>query len=452
MQYTRLFTTTLAASVPLAFAACDSPGVPRVLKADARPTAPVAKVVVVKPERGTVRKTSEQPGQVEAFETTPIHARLAGYVEEVNVDIGDEVKKGQVLASLRVPETMAEVLQKRAMVRQAEAEHRQSEAAVKVASAGVATARAKVQEIFSGIRTAEADVSRWKAEFARVDQLFRERALTGSLLDETRSKLQAAESGRDEVKAKVQSAEAGLIEATALLERAKSDVEAAASHIEVAKFDAERAEALAGYTKLVAPFDGLVTRRNVDTGQLTNPTAASDPLFVVARADTVTVSVGVPEAEAAFVNAGDPAKVRLQALEGKTFEGKVTRTSWSLNPATRTLRAEVDLPNPGHLLRPGLYAYVSILAEEHPKALTVPATAVVTDAGKTFCVTMVDKKAKRVEVKTGLTEGKRTEILLGLADSDEVVETGGASLIDGQAIEKIAPPLASSGDAAKPKR
>ena len=88
-----------------------------------------------------------------------------------------------------------------------------------------------------------------------------------------------------------------------------------------------------------------MTRRGVDTGHLTTPGTGGELLFVVARSDVVTITVGVPETEAPFVNPGDPARVRLQALEGKTFEGQVTRTAWALDPATRTLRAEIDLPN-----------------------------------------------------------------------------------------------------------
>jgi len=394
----------------------------------------------VKPTRVTIRRTSEQPGQIEAAETTPIYAKLGGYVERVAVDIGDAVKKGQVLAELRVPETDADLRQKRAAVKQAEAERKQSESAIEVARAGVTSAQAKVQETQSGIKRSEADVNRWQSEFTRVEQLARERALTGSLVDETRSKLQAAEAGRDEVKAKVRSAEASLAEAKAFLDKARSDLEAAVSHIDVARFDAERAEAMEGYARILSPYDGIVVKRGIDTGHLTTPGADGEPLFIVARSGIVTITVGVPETDAPYVNMNDQARVRLQALEGKTFEGKVTRTSWALDSATRTLRTEIDLPNSDDLLRPGLYAYATIIAEEHEDVLTVPATAVVSDAGKTFCVTVEDGHAKRREVKLGLSDGKRTEVVSGIGEGEMVVEANAASLTDGQAIAKNEPP------------
>jgi len=124
---------------------------------------PVARVTTVVPERMTIRRTTEQPGQIEAAETTPIHAKLAGYVESVAVDIGDRVKKGQVLAELRMPETEADLKEKRALIEQARSQKKQAEAMVEVSRAGVTSAEAKVAEIQAGIRRADADVARWRA-------------------------------------------------------------------------------------------------------------------------------------------------------------------------------------------------------------------------------------------------------------------------------------------------
>ena len=101
------------------------------------------------------------------------------------------------------------------------------------------------------------------------------------------------------------------------------------------------------YTRIEAPFDGIVTQRNVDTGHLTQPGADKPPLFVVARSDIMTIRVDVPEAFAAEVNPGDRATIRLQEMKGRTVEGKVTRISWALDPRTRTIRVEIDIPNPG---------------------------------------------------------------------------------------------------------
>lgn len=405
---------------------------------------PVARVTTVVPERMTIRRTTEQPGQIEAAETTPIHAKLAGYVESVAVDIGDRVKKGQVLAELRMPETEADLKEKRALIEQARSQKKQAEAMVEVSRAGVTSAEAKGAEIQAGIRRADADVARWRAEFTRIEQLVRERAQTGSLLDETRNKLRAAEATEEEVRAQVKSAEAARAEAKALLDKSRSDVLTALSHIDVARFEAEHAEAMASYMKILAPFDGVVTRRGIDTGHLTTPGAAGELLFIVARSDLVTITVGVPETEAPFVNPGDPVRVRLLALEGKTFEGKVTRTAWALDSATRTLRTEIDLPSGDDVLRPGLYAYATIIVEEHQDVQTLPTSAIVTDGARSYCMVVVDGHARRKEVKLGLSDGKRTEVVSGLSEGEMVVEANVSALADGQAVERNEPPGASA--------
>src|SRR5262245_1070614 len=131
------------------------------------PSAPA--VAVVKPERHTLGRTVEQPGTVEAFEEAPLVAKIAGYVREVNVDIGDRVRKGDVLAELWVPEMEEEVKQKKALVTQAEAEVAQAEAALKAAEAGIETAAAQVQEAEAGRKRAQANYERWRSEYRGVE-------------------------------------------------------------------------------------------------------------------------------------------------------------------------------------------------------------------------------------------------------------------------------------------
>jgi HlyD family secretion protein len=405
----------------------------------ARSAQPVMRVEVVRPEQQTIRRSVGEPGQLQAFETTAIYAKIPGYVRDWTVNIGAHAKKGQVLAELSVPEMEAELQQKRAAVEQAIAKHKQAGAAVKVAEANVAGAEAKLTEVRAGIPRAEADLARWQAEYQRVEQLFRERAQTGSLLDETRNQLRSAEATREEVRARVKTAEVAVTQSRAALDQADSDRGAAASAIEVAKEDARRVEALLGYARIEAPFDGIVTRRNVDTGQLTKPGADAEPLFVLARSDVVTITVDVPEMYAPEVNPGDRAEVKLQAMKGRTVEGKVSRISWALDPRSRTIRVEIDIPNPGSKLLPGLYAYATVIVEEHPDVLTVPATAVVNEKDKSYCVAVVEGKAVRRPIEVGLSDGTRTEVVSGLEGNEAVVKANAASFTDGQPVEPFEP-------------
>jgi HlyD family secretion protein len=251
------------------------------------------------------------------------------------------------------------------------------------------------------------------------------------------SKLRSSEASREEILAQVKTSEAALVQSKAALEQSRAEVAAAVAAIEVAREDAHRAQANLGYTRIESPFDGIVTQRNVNTGDLTHPGADSPPLFVVARSDIVTIKVDVPEAYATEVNPGDRALIKVQALKGKRIDGKVSRIAWALDPKTRTIRVEVDIPNPGGNLRPGLYVYATIVVEEHRDVITLPSTAVFRDQDQDFCVIVVDGKALRRPITIGLSDGALTEIVSGLEGDAavSVVKASAASLTDGQPVQ-----------------
>ena len=411
-------------------------------------TAPaIMRVEVVHPERHTVRRSVGEPGELQAFETTPIHAKLAGYVKNWNVNIGATVKKGQVLAELSAPELDAEVRQKEASVTQAVAKQEQARAAVKMAEANVAGAEAKLVEVRAGVKRAEADLNLWQFQTERVKGLVNEHAVTQQLLEETRSQLRSAEAARAEIDARVKTAEVAVLQSRAARDQADSDLGAAAAAIEVAKEDTRRVEALLGYCKIESPMNGIVTQRNVDTGDLTRAGADAEALFIVARSDVVTVRVNVPEGFAAEVNPGDRALVRLQEMKGKTVEAKVSRISWAIDPKTRTIRVEIDIPNPGGKLLPGLYAYATVIVEEHPDVLTIPITAVITEKDETFCVVVAGGRATHRPIVLGLKDGGLAEVISGLDGGESVVKANATSLTEGQTLDVIDPsyPAPSGG-------
>ncbi len=409
-----------------AVSGCDRP-----LTGKAEPAtraAALASVEVIRPERASIRREVGIPGELRAFETTEIHANLTGYVRSWAVNIGETVKQGAPLAELAVPELEAEVRLKKATADQAIARGKQTQAAIVVATAALDAAQARLAQTRAGIRRAESDVKRWRAEFDRVQQLFHDRAQTGTLLDETRNKLNSAEAALEEVQAQTKTAEVGVTQAQA-------DDDASNAAVIVAQEDAQRSQALLAYTHITAPFTGIVIKRNVTQGQLTRPGATAEPLFVLARSDILTITADVPESFAAAVNPGDPAHVRMQALNGKTITGKITRISWALDPKTRTIRVEIDLPNPDASLRPGLYAHAVIVTEQHDNALCLPASAIVSENGNTRVVAVVAGKAVRKPVKTGLSDPNRVEILAGVDPTDLVVKAAAASLTDGQSLQ-----------------
>jgi multidrug efflux pump subunit AcrA (membrane-fusion protein) len=372
------------------------------------PAAPTAEqtaraVAVVQPQRKTIHREVGQPGLIQAFERTSIVAKIPGYVLKWNADIGDRVRKGDVLAELSVPEMVSELKLKEEQVRQA---HK----ALAMAGAQVATAKARVQEAEAGLSRAEFTYDYWKSQSARFTSLVKDSVLDKQTQEETLNQFRSATAALAEARAKVESARAAQLEKESARDKAEVDIAAADA-------DRQRQADLVGYARLPAPYDGVVAERNINTGQFVQPAtgAQGDVLYVVERTDVVRIFVSVPETDASWVRADTPAAVRVQALQGREFKGKVNRTAWSLNRMTRTLLTEVDLPNPDGRLRPGMYAYATLDAEWRD-VLTLPAAAVVTEGDvnvgyQTLCYLVEDGRVKRTPIEVGARNDQLVEVL-----------------------------------------
>ncbi|MBN9119727.1 MAG: efflux RND transporter periplasmic adaptor subunit, partial [Planctomycetes bacterium] len=416
----------------------------------APPAAP--QIAVVKPDRRAVKRVIEQPGTVMAFEETVLFAKLSGYVGRIEddpdkkdrppgtrqIDIGSRVKKDQVLAVLAVPELEEEWKQKVALIKQAGAEVVQAEKSVEAARAAVASAESQVAVAEAGVERAQAQYERWQKEVDRIAKLLTGGVGDSQTLDETRNQLRAAEAGRKEATARVVSAQAAVKKAVADEAKATADVTSAKARSEVARAEAARLEALRGYTTIKAPFDGVVTRRAVNTGDLVSGTEKAG-LFAVARTDPVRVVVNVPEADAGLVAAGQDVRLTIQ---GPELAGKVVRTSWSLEPGSRTLRTEIDLPNEKGSLRPGMYVHAKLPAEQ-PAAWAVPAAAVGKAGDDPILYLIEGGKAVRVVVQLLKGDGQFTQVRRykrpGAADwtdvaGSESIATPASALTDGQTV------------------
>ena len=409
------------------------------------------KVATANPVRKTITQKTIQPGKIEAFSTTPIHAKIGGYVDVVKVDIGDRVtgperdaegritEPGQTLAVLTAPEVEEELHQKQAMVAQVAAEVLQAEAAVKVAESMLVSAKAGVEEHVAGQQRATAQYERWKSEFDRMKTLADAKTVTPKLVEEAELQFKSADASRSEMNARVKSAEAALHEAGVSIEKAQADVQAVKSHLRVAEADRDRVAALRDYLQITAPFDGIITERRIDPGHLVQPSrsAADTPLFVLVQADTVRLFVDVPEADAGLVEIGRPARITMSAQGNVAFDGTVARTGWALQSGTRALRCEIDVPNPAGKLRPGMYAQVELTVAERADVVTVPKTAIVAKDGQSFCVTVTsDGTILRKAIQTGIRSATEVEVISGLDGSEDIITANAAAFSDGQQVEK----------------
>lgn len=377
--------------------------------------------VVGKAEMKSLRRVIEEPATVLAIEETPLYARIPGFLVKVNADIGDRVKgptfdakgkcleQGQILAKLGVPEMVEELRQKTALVKQADAEVDQAKASVKAADAHVETAGAMVKEAEAARARAQAVFARWESEYKRVSGLVQRGVIDEQTRDETENQFKASSASRQEVEAHVLSAKAMEKESVAKSNKAKADLDAAIARVEVAKAEEGRMKALTEYMMIRAPFDGVVTRRNVHTGHLLSGNGTT-PLFVLSRMDVVRVVVEVSEADALAINEKTPVRIRFQVIKDREFKVTVKRVSWSFDQKARTLRAEIDLPNPDGMFRPGMYAYVAFDTDT-PKAYTLPLSALLSSGGETNCFRVEEGKAVRTPLKVGVRDKERVQAL-----------------------------------------
>ncbi len=334
-----------------------------------------ARVSVVRAEQSAEASAVVLPGSVLPLQETSVYARANGYVRRWLVDIGDHVKKGQVLALLDVPDIDEEL--------------RQAEAVANQARAGIAQARTQLELA----RTTN----------ARYGALGPSGVVTQQEVDQYQA-------GYDAQQSNVVAAEAAHASALANVQRLGD---------------------LKDFGVLVAPFEGVVTQRTAEIGQLvTAGTSMGQPLFKVAEVDTVRVFVNVPQLYATDIHVGMDAPTTVRERPGRTFEGKVARTADELDVGTRTLLTEVDIPNPDNALIAGMYGQVTFHMKGQGQLVLVPATAVLIDAQGTRAALVrggaiswrkveIEKDlGDKVAISTGVAEGD----VLALAPSDRLVE------------------------------
>ena len=216
----------------------------------------------------------------------------------------------------------------------------------------------------------------------------------------------------------------------------------AEARLAMAQAGLQQNETLLKYSRIAAPFAGVVTARFVDAGAFvpaatasSNPAAAA--IVTVMDYSTVRARVAVPEVESARVQVGQPVVLTTESLAGRTFRGKVSRHSGALDEATRSLVVEADFPNNDLALRPGMYASIRIGVEQHTGVLLVPAAALVREKAAGFLFLLVDGKANRVPVKYGFNDGTSVEITDGLAENARVLIPGKVALVNGQAVTAV---------------
>jgi RND family efflux transporter MFP subunit len=345
---------------------------------------PVA--AVVKVEQGTLGAPLTLAGAFKPFQDVDVHAKVAGYIKEIYVDVGSHVKEGQILAVLEVPELQAELQGADAAVRRAKQEISRGQSDLEGAKSTHAAVHAMYERLSQASQQKEGLVAQQEVDDAQAKDL-------GSA-------------------AQVASAEASL--------------NAAQQALQVAQATQQQYKALADYTRITAPYAGVVTIRYADTGALiaagTSESKQAEPVVRLAQISVLRLVLPIPESIAGRIRPGDPIKVHVQALN-QDYVGKVARFADSLDPDTRTMHTEIDFQNSDGRLMPGMYVVATVPVTGQKNVLTVPLEAVDMKESGQGTVLLVGPQniLEERKVSLGVQGSTRIQVVAGLKEGDEVV-------------------------------
>jgi len=353
-------------------------------------------VSTVHPELGKPTSALLLPGNIQPLYGAAIYARTEGYIDKRNVDIGAKVKAGQVLAIISSPEVDQLLLQARATLAQSEASLEQAKAAL--------------------------DQSRANAELTRLTKdrdvpLGKEHAISQQIVDEA---VQAHNARAADVS------------------YAAANITAAQANVTANRANVARLQQMQAFEHVVAPFDGVITERNVERGDLvtTGSAAAGKPLFGIAQSNTLRIQIDVPQSEAVNIHDGQKASVTVRERLGREYSGTVVRSASSLDSAARTMLTEVQLDNRDGSLLPGMYAQVQFtLAEQHPSILIPTSSLIIDHSGMHVAIVFGDHKVHFAPVVVGRDMGTQVEIRSGLQGSEALVASPSDLLHEGQNVE-----------------
>lgn len=356
---------------------------------------PVVAVATV--TRADLSRDLTLTAEFEPFQEVDVMAKVSGYIREIKVDIGDRVREGQLLAVLEIPEMKDDLAR--------------AAASIEGAQADLAAARDDLQRAESAHEAAHLSYGRVLDVSKKEPGLVPQQEV-------------------DEVHSRDLVAEAQIL-------AAKSHVTSCEQRIRVAQAEQARLKTMTQYQAIAAPFAGVVTQRYANTGALIQAGTSSQamPVVRVSQNGLLRLALPVPESSVPQVHLGETVDVRVPALH-RTFPGRVARFADKVDEATRTMKTEVDIPNPNLMLVPGMYAEVDLVTEQRRDALAVPVEAVDVVSGAARVMAITESGSIRVvSVVTGIETARQIEIRNGdLSDGDRVVISSRAGLKNGDPV------------------
>lgn len=405
---------------------------------------------------GPTAESLTLPANLTAIQEIPIYARIDGYLKERLVDIGDKVKKGQLLALIDAPEVDKQL-------DQAQADYGQAKAQMKSVMADLMTGKAAVANSKATVKKMEANLTFSNQQLRRYEELAEEGAISRELRDEKQRDLDADHASIDAAKADVAAKEAQV-------QSYQEKVSVANSAIASAKANLERVQSLASFKRVTAPSDGVITARNLDAGALISEGSNSNIKEIVrmGRTDVLRVLAAVPQSFYRHIKAGMPVQIHVDEMRHRKFEGTVTKISGGLDPTSRTMQVDVRIDNQLDLLKPGMYVTVEFsgrtaaachkiamaaakaqalgpaaeakaratVSDEAAKMIPAQALVVKPDGLYVYQVSP-ENTIKLSKVVVGRDFGKDLEIVEGVKVGDRILSDPDIDLKEGDKIEPI---------------
>ncbi|HTM49258.1 MAG TPA: efflux RND transporter periplasmic adaptor subunit [Bryobacteraceae bacterium] len=383
--------------LPLLLGSCTGSSSVKDVKAADPPSVQV--VAVSKIAAADLTREIVLTGEFRPYQVIDLHAKVAGYLKKINVDVGDRIQAGQLIATLEIPEMNDELAHAAATVKRGAAE--------------VQRAQRELQNAETSRKLAELSYTRLANVNKNDPGLVAQQELDVAL-------------------ARQQSAEQQVAAAQAALASAEQQVE-------ISRTTEQRARTMNDYTRITAPFAGVITRRFADTGAMIQAGTASQsqamPVVRLAQIDRLRLIIPVPESLVPRIHLGAPVMVRVTAL-GKSFPGTVSRFSKDVLLATKTMETEIDVPNPGWAMTPGMNADVVLTLEKRDHALTTPVQSLTMRDGARFVMVVnPDGTIEERQVKIGIETPAKVEVLSGVKLDEMVIVGNRSQLRPGQKVE-----------------
>ncbi|HET7265497.1 MAG TPA: efflux RND transporter periplasmic adaptor subunit [bacterium] len=425
----------LAAGLVVSRGATLKPTPPAAQSGGSRRQAPL--VVTGHAQRRSLARTLQLTASITSLTQSVIFPKTSGYLLAVTVRPGDPVRQGQVLALIDHAQLDAQVAQAQASLTAAETAVQTSQAQLAAARAQRVNAEAGVASANAAVVKAEASLANMQATYNRTDALAKQGAIAQQNLDDAKAQVVTAQATLDASRAQVGQARAQVDAARQQEAAAASQVKTQQALANNAAAALENARVQLQYATITAPFSGVVVSRQLDPGSYVTP-GTSTSILTIADLDHLDVVVNVGSPDLPMIRKGDAVNILIDAYPGRVFPGAISRIAGGVDPVTRTVQVEVDIDNPQHLLRPGMYATAQLSAGSRP-ALVVPLSAVQSSGSQHWVWLVESGKSVQQYVNVGQATGEVIEIIGGLETTDTLIVRGADLVRQNQPVRTAAP-------------